>query len=66
MGKILLKNIVSEGVVSDILISGERIAAVRPSGHCKDISGGEDCEIVDCTGKTAMPGLVNMHTHAAM
>ena len=64
MGKILLKNIVSEGVVSDILISGERIAAVRPAGH--DICTGEDCEIVDCTGKTAMPGLVNMHTHAAM
>jgi len=66
MGKILLKNIVSGGVVSDILISGERIAAVRPAGHGLDISVGEDCEIVDCTGKTAMPGLVNMHTHAAM
>lgn len=64
MGKILLKNIVSGGVASDILVSGERIAMVRPAGH--DICTGDDCEIVDCTGKTAMPGLVNMHTHAAM
>ena len=27
---------------------------------------GEDTEVVDCTGKVAVPGFVNMHTHAAM
>jgi len=66
MGKILLKNIVSNGVVSDILVSEERIAMIRPAGHEDVSSPGKDCDILDCSGKTAMPGLVNMHTHAGM
>lgn len=66
MGKILLKNIVSGGVVSDILISEDKIAMIRPAGHEALSCEGADCETVDCTGKTAMPGLVNMHTHAGM
>lgn len=66
MGKILLKNIVSEGVVSDILISEDKIAMICPAGHVSISCEGADCETVDCTGKTAMPGLVNMHTHAGM
>lgn len=65
MGKFLLKNIVSEGVASDILISGDRIAMIRPAGN-EPACCGDDCDIIDCTGKTVMPGLVNMHTHAAM
>ena len=66
MGKILLKNIVSEGIVSDILVSGERIASICPAGQKEYSFIDNDCDIVDCEGKTAMPGLVNMHTHAAM
>jgi len=66
MGKILLKNIVSDGVVSDILIADDRIASVSPVGYEKPSGHDEECEVVDCTGMTAMPGLVNMHTHAAM
>ena len=68
MGKILLKNIVSGGVVSDILIFEDKIAMIRPAGHEALSCEGADCECetVDCTGKTAMPGLVNMHTHAGM
>ena len=66
MGKILLKNIVSSGVVSDMLISDGRIAAIRPSGDDCSLTTCDECETVDCTGKTAMPGLVNMHTHAGM
>ena len=66
MGKILLKNIVAQGVVSDILVSEDRISMIRPSGLESSSSVGHDCEVVDCSGKTAMPGLVNMHTHAAM
>lgn len=66
MGKILLKNIVSDGVVSDILIADDRIASVSPAGYEKPSGHDEECEVVDCTGMTAMPGLVNMHTHAAM
>ena len=26
----------------------------------------QDAEVLDCTGKTAVPGFVNMHTHAGM
>ena len=66
MGKILLKNIVSDGVVSDILIADDRIASVSPAGYEKPSGHDEECEVVDCTGMTAMPGLVNMHTHAAI
>ncbi len=64
MGNILLKNIVCEGAVSDIYIEGNRIAKVVPADI--SISDGYDGEVTDCSGKTVMPGLVNMHTHAAM
>ena len=65
MGNILLKNIVTEGVESDILIEGNTIAGIYPAGSavCHDTEG--TC-VVDCEGKTAVPGFVNMHTHAGM
>jgi 5-methylthioadenosine/S-adenosylhomocysteine deaminase len=65
MGKILLKNIVTEGVVSDILIEGNRISGIFPAdaSGCQAYQG---AEVVDCGGKTAVPGFVNMHTHAGM
>lgn len=65
MGKILLKNIVTEGVVSDILIEGNRISGIFPADAfgCQAYQG---AEVVDCGGKTAVPGFVNMHTHAGM
>lgn len=62
MGNILLKDIFDKGVKSDILIDGNRIAKVGPAGSISH----EDCEIVCCEGKTALPGFVNMHTHAGM
>lgn len=66
MSGILLKNIVSEGKPSDILIRDGRIACVCPAGECG--TGADACgtEVMDCTGMHALPGLVNMHTHAAM
>ena len=64
MGTILLKNIVSEGIASDILIEGNLIAKVVPSDN--QIVVPEGAEVVDCTGKAAFPGFVNMHTHAGM
>ena len=64
MGKILLRNIILNNQDSDILISDGLIAKIAPSGSLCD----EACcaEVVDCEGKTAVPGFVNMHTHAAM
>ena len=64
MGTILLKNIVNDGKVSDVLIEDGRIAKVALSGKSFDIPS--DTEVVDCSGKALMPGLVNMHTHAGM
>lgn len=64
MGTILLKNIVNDGEASDVLIEDGRIAKVALSGESFDIPS--DTEVVDCTGKALMPGLVNMHTHAGM
>ena len=64
MGTILLKNIVNDGKVSDVLIEDGLIAKIALSGESFDIPS--DTEVVDCTGKALMPGLVNMHTHAGM
>ncbi|MBR5836243.1 MAG: amidohydrolase [Bacteroidales bacterium] len=63
MGKLLLNNVVTEGVVSDILIDGNTIAGIYPSATK---TFGDDVSVVDCGGKTAIPGFVNMHTHAGM
>ena len=64
MGTILLKNIVNDGKASDVLIEDALIARISLSGESFDIPSGT--EVVDCTGKALMPGLVNMHTHAGM
>lgn len=61
---LLLKNILISGTLSDILIDGNRISSIVAS-----YAGGietDGVEAVDCTGKAAVPGLVNMHTHAGM
>lgn len=64
MGMILLRNIECRGKLSDILIEGNKISAVKPAGTL-DVMG-TDCEVLDCTGRAAVPGFVNMHTHAGM
>ena len=62
MGMILLRNILVDGVERDVLIEGNRISKVESPGLSAD--GCE--EVVECSGKVAMPGFVNMHTHAGM
>jgi cytosine/adenosine deaminase-related metal-dependent hydrolase len=44
---------------ADILIEGDRIAAIGPSG--KPV--GANAEIIDARGKIVIPGLVNAHMH---
>ncbi len=44
----------------DILISGSEIAAIG-----RDIPEGNH-EVLDCSDKVVMPGLINAHTHASM
>lgn len=64
MGDILLKNILLEGVASDVLIEGNLISKVVPSDNQMLVH--EGAEVVDCTGKAAFPAFINMHTHAGM
>ncbi len=59
-----MKNIVSQGVSSNILIEDGIITKIVPADN--EIVACAEAEVVDCTGKVAMPGLVNMHTHAGM
>lgn len=66
MNMILLKNIVVEGVLSDVLIKDTLIEGISPSSEDSFSSICDEAEVVDCAGKTAVPGLVNMHTHAGM
>ena len=66
MDRILLRNITLDGRQVDIRIADGLIATVTP--HCagSPLAPLPEEESVDCKGKVAMPGFVNMHTHAAM
>ena len=48
-----------EGV--EILIEGERITALPPSGQ-----GPEDAQRIDCGGRAVLPGLIDAHWHATL
>jgi dihydropyrimidinase len=45
---------------ADVLIEGERIAAVG------DVDAGRAAEVIDATGKLVIPGAVDVHTHLDM
>lgn len=45
----------------DVLVSGNRITAVGPSGTLSRLAG---TTVVDVSGKTLIPGLVDTHCHA--
>ena len=84
MGKFLLKDITLNGVVTDILVLGNRIAKIgkdilphsslfgEAGDSQKELSGRGEIyldayvKVLDCKGKAAVPGFVNMHTHSAM
>lgn len=63
MKSILLNNVTLGGEFSDILIADDRIAGIGKPGS---LELPEDTEVVECSGKTAVPGFINMHTHAGM
>ena len=66
MGKIFLENITLDGRQVDIGISEGLIQTITP--HDASVKHHPDPgeEVLNCSGKVAMPGFVNMHTHAAM
>ena len=61
MGNILIKGILLGSQVKDILIQGNRIAAIG-----ENLQSPDGCRILSGRGKAAIPGFVNMHTHSAM
>ncbi len=68
MSSILLKNTICNGSLSNIYIEGQRIRKITPA-NAGDSDGypiASGVEVMDCNGKTAIPGFINMHTHAAM
>lgn len=69
-GRLVLANVavfdVDAGVMTgpmDVLIDGGRIAAVRDAGARIDAPAWGDAAAIDCTGKYAVPGLFDSHTH---
>ena len=59
---ILLKDIVVNGKKCDMLIEGNRIARIVEAGSLS----ADGAELMCCKGKVAIPGFINMHTHAGM
>ena len=67
MGAILLKDIgLLDGRTADMLISGGVISRIAPAGESRGWELAGDLEIMDCHGKVAVPGFINMHTHSPM
>ena len=58
---ILIKNVLHQDKLTDVLIEGNRIARIA-SG----ISAPAGAEVLDGTDKALIPGFINTHTHASM
>ena len=58
---ILIKNVLHEDTITDVLIEGNRIARIAPN-----LPTPEGAEVIDGKDKAVIPGFINTHTHAAM
>ena len=48
---------------ADVLVHGKRIHAVGNSALPGRVPPPEQCEVIDATGMTVMPGLIDVHCH---
>lgn len=63
MSKIVLKSVMFQGQVQDILISGKKFSKINRPLTPKDY---DKAEVVDCSGLAILPPFYNGHCHAAM
>lgn len=61
---IILRNILCGDARKDICIEGRRIAKIVPP--LTNVEGFGTAEVMDCSGKAAVPGFINMHAHSPM
>ncbi|RQD74040.1 MAG: amidohydrolase [Halanaerobium sp. MSAO_Bac5] len=70
MDKLLLKNaklIDDKGIHnSDLLIEGEKIAAVEERGYFSQLENENKIKAIDLEGKYIFPGVIDAHTHYAL
>ena len=66
MNRILIKNAILDGAEKNILIEGNLISRITPSGVEPDVPVTGNTRVVEAKNKVVIPGLVNMHTHSAM
>jgi len=66
MGAILLRDVTLNDLRRDILIEGGRIRRIGRTGDSEGWQIAGDVEMMDCSGKVAIPGFINMHTHSPM
>lgn len=66
MASILLRDVTVDGKRKDILIRKGRISKIAEAGSASTWGIVGDVEFMDCSGKVAIPGFINMHTHSAM
>ena len=57
---ILIQNVQVDGKTTDIAVRGNRIAEIRPGIE------GEFDQVIDGSGRAALPPFYNTHCHAAM
>ena len=66
MGAILLRDVTLGEARKDILIGQGRIRRIGAAGDAAGWELSGDIEMMDCSGKVAIPGFINMHTHSPM
>ncbi len=67
MSSIIIKNVLLDGARRDIFIKESRIAKIGTAlADTEEVQKAEGLQVIDGSRMAAIPGFVNMHTHAGM